>query len=205
MWLILNTLGASPELGLYEKGAGLQMHYTLPAPLRPSEGLFDLFRQLSHDRPEYIGEVRAVVAGIGPGSFTGIRVGLAAAAGLQLTHGWPVYGISTFEIMAAMAGNGGEMTGCIVSSGKGTYFYTPAFNQPENAAEMDVETLRASWGEGIPPRLVTDDPQLSTLFPALSIQMYDLQDTGNLGRAAELFGIEMTGIPGPLYLSHPVR
>ena len=37
---------------------------------------------------------------VGPGSFTGIRIGLATARGFRLATGRPVYGFSTFELLA---------------------------------------------------------------------------------------------------------
>ncbi len=39
----------------------------------------------------------------GPGSFTGIRVGVAAARGLALGRGIPAIGVSRFEALAAVA------------------------------------------------------------------------------------------------------
>ena len=41
-----------------------------------------------------------LAVGCGPGSFTGIRVGLAAAVGYGLALGVPVYGVSSLESMA---------------------------------------------------------------------------------------------------------
>ena len=48
-------------------------------------------------------ELDAVVATTGPGSFTGLRVGLALAHGVALASGVPALGISSFAVHAAAA------------------------------------------------------------------------------------------------------
>lgn len=47
------------------------------------------------------GEIDRFAVTIGPGSFTGLRIGIAAARGFALVHGRPAVGVSTLAAFAA--------------------------------------------------------------------------------------------------------
>ncbi len=46
-----------------------------------------------------VSDLTALAVSLGPGSFTGVRIGLSIAKGLALPHKLPVIGISTLEIV----------------------------------------------------------------------------------------------------------
>jgi tRNA threonylcarbamoyl adenosine modification protein YeaZ len=61
----------------------------LAGPGRHSSTLFPAFARLGIPRLK----LRRIIVGIGPGSFSGIRVALAAAQGIAMVQGCPVVGI----------------------------------------------------------------------------------------------------------------
>jgi tRNA threonylcarbamoyladenosine biosynthesis protein TsaB len=76
--------------------------------------------------------IDAVVVGTGPGSFTGVRMGLATARGLALALGVPVAGVSTLHAYA-----GGQP---VIDARRGEVFTSgPAVARPD---ELDVRGAR---------------------------------------------------------------
>jgi tRNA threonylcarbamoyl adenosine modification protein YeaZ len=99
-------------------------------------------------------EADTVLVGVGPGSFTGIRVGIAAAHGLALGWGAELYGLSSLALLAASAGTGGEVAAAI-GGGHGELFVQqfdcalragPLFNLPpaQAAGVISAETVAGS-------------------------------------------------------------
>jgi tRNA threonylcarbamoyladenosine biosynthesis protein TsaB len=99
-----------------------------------------------------------VGATIGPGSFTGLRVGLAFAKGLGLALGRPCVGVGTLEALAASAPGPG-LTAAVIDAKRGQV-YLQAFEggvalMAPDALEIGTAAARLlELGRGGPLRLV---------------------------------------------------
>ena len=63
-------------------------------------------------------DLAAVAVAIGPGSYTGLRVGLALAKGLALANGLPLIGVPTLDIVAASFGRRDEQLVVVAEAGR---------------------------------------------------------------------------------------
>jgi len=68
-----------------------------------AEELLPLVDRAMREAGQMAGALDLVVATVGPGSFTGIRVGLAAARGIALATGARLIGVTSFEAVAVLA------------------------------------------------------------------------------------------------------
>ncbi len=70
-------------------------------PGRHAEVLVPMLREVAAEAGTTLDAMEAFAVTVGPGSFTGIRIGLATARGLALARGRPLVGLSTLEVLAA--------------------------------------------------------------------------------------------------------
>lgn len=101
------------------------------------------------------GRADLVVTGLGPGSFTGVRIGLAAARALALAWGVQALGYPTLALIAAMARDGAQDVLVATTGGHGEWF-TQAFGPdgialdpltsltPEAAARRTIDLVAGS-------------------------------------------------------------
>ena len=76
----------------------------LAASLQHAERLFRSVEFLFQRLPFRLSDVDLFVAARGPGSFTGLRIGLAAMEGFAAAHGKPAAGVTTLEALAWKTG-----------------------------------------------------------------------------------------------------
>jgi len=98
-FLLINTCGAEGVVALAEDHAVVAVE-RLPG-RGSSEHLMPAVRRLFADRGWKVNELAAVGVVIGPGSFTGVRVGLSAAKGLCEAGGVGMIAMSRLALVAA--------------------------------------------------------------------------------------------------------
>ena len=76
-------------------------------------------------------EVTHVVVGSGPGSFTGLRIGMSYAKGFCYGHNIPLVPVSNFEVLADCVEEDIFPIYTLIEAGKGNY-YTGIFDQDKS-------------------------------------------------------------------------
>lgn len=97
-------------------GGRVLFEETFPSKRSLSADLFPVLWRLL----EPVGAVDRVVVGLGPGSYAGVRIAIAAALGLQAVWGCELVGIPS---VAALSG-AGERYQVIGDARRGTWYYT---------------------------------------------------------------------------------
>jgi len=159
-------------------------------------------------------DLELVAVTIGPGSFTGVRVGLAAARGLAVGLGVPLAGISTTSVLLGQAAPRSRLVVAAIDSRLGDWFCAIG-GIPSDGAETAafVATARelATRLEGRACHLVgTGTKVLSEQLLAAGVEVTAeeaVPDAVTLGRLAARDGVEawrmrnrLEGLPRPLYL-----
>lgn len=118
--LAVDTSGTSASFCCLGFGAEPVRELSLDASATPSEALAKSLADVCTESGFELNRLSGLVVGIGPGSFTGLRVGLALVKGLALGLGAPVYGTSSLAMLAASCGPG--LVATAVASRRGEIF-----------------------------------------------------------------------------------
>ncbi|UQU64109.1 tRNA (adenosine(37)-N6)-threonylcarbamoyltransferase complex dimerization subunit type 1 TsaB [Couchioplanes caeruleus] len=170
-------------------------------PRAHGELLAPQIRRVLGDAGVQPGELGAIVAGTGPGPFTGLRVGLATAASMGQALGIPAYGICSLDAIGRAAGPGRVLVATDARRREvyfATYLDGARVTGPDVAKPTDVQVdADRAVGEGA--------VKYSEVF-AVPIDDRVLYPSGEALIALALDRIR-SGAPGdpltPLYLRRP--
>jgi tRNA threonylcarbamoyladenosine biosynthesis protein TsaB len=167
-WLVLDTATPIAVVGVVD-GARVLGEHRVSEPKRHAEGLIDAIDHALRAAAVSLDEIAGIGVGRGPGSFIGVRTGIATAKGLALGRSIPLVGLPTLLALAHSArdpdvvdGKGlavidakrGEVYAQLVSLSAGVL---RAIEEPRAMTPDDARKLGAS---SVPPRGASTSPRL---------------------------------------------
>jgi tRNA threonylcarbamoyl adenosine modification protein YeaZ len=118
--------------------------------------LIELIHAVLRDARVETSQLDALVVGLGPGSFTGVRVGVSVAKGLGLALERPVFGACSLSALASGARGGTAPVAAVLDARRGEVFFALFRDEPDG-------TRRAL----IPPSCATPERAGALLGDAL--------------------------------------
>ena len=100
--LALDTATEVCGLALWADGQ-VQAHRSITQGLTHTKVLIQALQELFQETGTQVAQVDGWVVTQGPGSFTGLRIGISAIKGLALATGKPLVGVSTLSVLAHQA------------------------------------------------------------------------------------------------------
>ena len=94
-----------------------------------AELLADMVQDVLTGAGVTLNDIDKISVCVGPGSFTGLRVGLSFAKGFALPHNIPIVGLSALEVWAAMADPEQNKKLCSVADVKRSQILSQMFKQ----------------------------------------------------------------------------
>ena len=147
-------------------------------------------------------DIEAVAVGLGPGSYTGIRVAISMAQGWQLARNSPVTGISSVENLALLSWRQ-QMKGriAIIIDAQRNEFYLAIYEMLADGPGI-IEPLKLATLETVSHRLKDCDasigPDVTRWFPGTRVLFPEADITAELALAQNHFaGAEQLE---PIYL-----
>ena len=123
-FLMIHTAGdeGSVALGDTEMAQAIVAAEVLPG-RSSSERLIPTVRRLMAESGWRLNELAAVAVVHGPGSFTGVRVGVSAAKGLSEAGVVPLIAVSRLALLAASVDVGEQTVHAVLDAGRGEFYY----------------------------------------------------------------------------------
>lgn len=125
-FLLIDTCGSEGGVALADTALADAVVAAEVLPGRTaSERLVPAVRRVMEACGLRLGDLAAVVVVHGPGSFTGVRVGLSAAKGLSEAGAVPLIAVSRLAVLAAGVGDGmaDGVVHAVLDAGRGEFYY----------------------------------------------------------------------------------
>lgn len=147
------------SLGVYDNGKFYE--YKLELGIRLSALLASTIQRVLNALGWQVEDINYFACGLGPGSFTGLRIGLATMKGLAWSARKPIIGIPTLDILAQSVNTSGDIAIPIVDAKRGLVY------------GASYQFQRGTLKKLMPYSLLTPEDFLSKAKKSISGKKYD--------------------------------
>jgi tRNA threonylcarbamoyladenosine biosynthesis protein TsaB len=196
-WLILETSGRVGKLGLARSGAVVRTH-RLDATRRHARDLAAAVSSLLQMESLAPRDLTGVVAGRGPGSYTGLRVGLMSAKALAYAIGCQLRAVDTFAAIAAQSPPEARFV-WVIADALHECVYAQAFERGndawKSADDLHIEPIER-WVARLRPDEWVSGPGVSECGERVPSSALLVPESDREARVESIFSIGMRA--GPL-------
>jgi tRNA threonylcarbamoyladenosine biosynthesis protein TsaB len=132
-----------------------------------------------------VSSIDRVAVVTGPGSFTGLRIGMAYVKGLHAALRMDIVGITSLELLARQAASLGQSVAPMIDARKDEVY--ASYYEPHNAALQDAQTFDSGFVEKIQPL---------ALAPAVFLYGLKVRPTVFIGSGAVRYAGEIEKVFG---------
>lgn len=159
----LDTATPAVTVAVYD-GARVLAESTAPDDRRHGELLAPAIKSVLHQAGVTVGDVSGIAVGVGPGPFTGLRVGLVTARMLGAVLEVPVHGVCTLDALALDAGIEGAFR--VATDARRKEVYWAAYDGSVHLTRVDGPHVDRPVDVGWDGPVVGQGPQLyADAFP----------------------------------------
>ncbi|HMO80136.1 MAG TPA: tRNA (adenosine(37)-N6)-threonylcarbamoyltransferase complex dimerization subunit type 1 TsaB [Pyrinomonadaceae bacterium] len=162
--LAIEPAVAGGSIGLYEYGSEVGS-ICGDESISRAEALLPNVQKLLAENSLGKSDIKQVVVSTGPGSFTGIRIGLATALGLKASLGVDTIGVSVLSAMSLLVSDANRWI-CAVPIGKADIGYQ-VFERPSGSDRINGLEPVAAYKAQLSEIISNGDVHCAVLHPAL--------------------------------------
>ena len=200
MLLAFDTATPLVTVALHD-GDRVVVEHSSEQPMKHGEHLAPLIARALEDAGIVRQDLTAIAVGVGPGPFTGLRVGIVTARTLGFVLDLPVYGVCSLDAIAREPAGTGAATGSflVATDARRKEVYLASYDADGGRVEGPVVTRPADvattaevagagpglYPEAFPHAIAPDRPSAGWMAHGVSAELVELLD------------------PEPLYLRRP--
>ena len=166
-----------------------------------SEKLFTFIQRIFSEANLTLKNVKAIGVGVGPGNFTGLRIGISAAKGLAMALKIKVYGVNRFETLI----ESNQPTLALVANTEKS-FYTQLFINKKPTKPPTETTISEILKKNYVPNTIISGDSAIQIAKNLNLQ-HGINNSAPTTKKIGLIALKYLGTGGPspvpLYIKGP--